>query len=470
MNLGYGFATTTGSSGTAPINLASPDRTVTSTGNETILASDMAGQVNYNCSACTATIPAISSTVFAAGATLVIVNTNATALAISSTPTINGYAPTSLPQYGGLALTSNGTSLDAVALGGGGGGGISTVTGGGNTQTSATTLAGGNGLCTTNGSSGTAPLNLCSITDNAGRRQLSVPPLATWRTETISLATTGSPVLTLPAASSTIFAAGMTYSFVVTGTVNWTLTNSTGLTLTGLNSQSTLVPGTSGTFVANANGTGLDFFPGMQPPTSTALGGVISDGASISTSAAGVLSVASSGITTAKIAAAAVTYAKMQNGASTGLLGVNNGSAPTEVAVGSGLSLAGSTLSATGGGSGVPAVGNTTPVTVNANITTDQLLQELHPANGSFNTANMVIRFHQSGIFTTASLSTPALTVKVKLCSSSNSGRITLSTITTSATVTATNNQRSYLRLRVEFPRQARRARWHATWALSSPT
>jgi hypothetical protein len=55
-------------------------------------------------------------------------------------------------------------------------------------------------------------------------------------------------------------------------------------------------------------------------------------------------------VTTAKLNTAAVTYAKIQNGASAGLLGVNNGSAPTEVAVGTGLSLLAGTLSATGGG------------------------------------------------------------------------------------------------------------------------
>lgn len=67
-------------------------------------------------------------------------------------------------------------------------------------------------------------------------------------------------------------------------------------------------------------------------------------------SAGGALTIGNNAITAAKINSAAVTYAKIQNGASTGLLGVNNGAAPTEVAIGSGLSLSGGTLSAIGGG------------------------------------------------------------------------------------------------------------------------
>ena len=95
-------------------------------------------------------------------------------------------------------------------------------------------------------------------------------------------ATTGTPALTLPAVSSTVFAPGMTLTIsvpAISSAVNWTLTNSTGLTLRGLNST-TLVPGTQGTFVANADAATLDFFPGMQPPTSTGLGGVLSSTAS----------------------------------------------------------------------------------------------------------------------------------------------------------------------------------------------
>jgi hypothetical protein len=77
----------------------------------------MAGQVNYNGSSITATIPAISSTVFASGMSGVITNRNSSALTISSTPTINGCgASGSLGQYGFLGLVSNGTSLDGFCF------------------------------------------------------------------------------------------------------------------------------------------------------------------------------------------------------------------------------------------------------------------------------------------------------------------------------------------------------------------
>lgn len=89
----------------------------TKVANYTVAAADMGGQVNYNGTSITATIPAISSTVFAAGMSLVITNTNATDLTLASTPTLNGFSGTLIPQNGGILCTSNGTSLDCVALG-----------------------------------------------------------------------------------------------------------------------------------------------------------------------------------------------------------------------------------------------------------------------------------------------------------------------------------------------------------------
>ena len=77
-------------------------------------------------------------------------------------------------------------------------------------------------------------------------------------------------VLTLPAG---IFTPGKTLGVSVTASLYWSVTNSTGLTMVGLNSTSILT-GTSGTFVANADGTTLNFIPGMQPPTTASIGGV----------------------------------------------------------------------------------------------------------------------------------------------------------------------------------------------------
>lgn len=97
------------------ISASSADHTFTT--GHTMAATDMGGQVNMNGTSLTLTIPAISSTVFAAGMSSVMVNTNSSALTISSTPTINGFSGTSIPQFGGIACTSNGTSLDCVGLG-----------------------------------------------------------------------------------------------------------------------------------------------------------------------------------------------------------------------------------------------------------------------------------------------------------------------------------------------------------------
>jgi hypothetical protein len=112
-------------------SFVAPDRTVTSCGSCTVLAGDMGGQINYNGSSLTAVIPAISGTVLAAGMQVVLTNQHSTALTISTTPTLNGYSGSTIPQYGGLACTSNGTSLDCLALGtaAGGSGGSVTTTG-----------------------------------------------------------------------------------------------------------------------------------------------------------------------------------------------------------------------------------------------------------------------------------------------------------------------------------------------------
>lgn len=106
------------------ISTSSPDRTVTTCGSCTLLNTDMGGQVNYNGSSLTSTIPAISSTVFAAGMSAIVFNLNATSLTVSSAPALNGIATTGagpfvavLPGNSGLACTSNGTSLDCAAIG-----------------------------------------------------------------------------------------------------------------------------------------------------------------------------------------------------------------------------------------------------------------------------------------------------------------------------------------------------------------
>jgi hypothetical protein len=93
--------------------------------------------------------------------------------------------------------------------------------------------------------------------------------------------------------------------------------------------------------------------------------------------------------------------------------------------------------------SAVPAASNLTPVTVSANTTGDQILQEVSLATGILNTVAAANLIHGSGILTIAALQTPTLTFKAKLCTVSGcgSGTVrTLATITTGATIAATNN------------------------------
>lgn len=89
------------------------------------------------------------------------------------------------------------------------------------------------------------------------------------------------------------------------------------------------------------------------------------------------------------------------------------------------------------------AVGNVTPVTVSANSTADQTLQEVALPAGLLNNLSQPYLAHNSGIFTIATIQTPALTYKAKLCTVSGCGSgtvVTLVSITTTATVAATNN------------------------------
>lgn len=96
-----------------------------------------------------------------------------------------------------------------------------------------------------------------------------------------------------------------------------------------------------------------------------------------------------------------------------------------------------------GVGGGNAAVANITAVTVSANTTSDQTLQELTLSSAVLNTVAAPFLIHGSGIFTIALAQTPALTFKAKLCTVSGCGSgtvVTLATITTTATVAATNN------------------------------
>jgi hypothetical protein len=92
---------------------------------------------------------------------------------------------------------------------------------------------------------------------------------------------------------------------------------------------------------------------------------------------------------------------------------------------------------------GAVAASNLMPVTVSANTTGDQILQEISLPTGVLNSQNAANLIHGSGILTIGAGQTPALTFKAKLCTVPGCGSgtvVTLATITTSASVAATNN------------------------------
>lgn len=94
-------------------------------------------------------------------------------------------------------------------------------------------------------------------------------------------------------------------------------------------------------------------------------------------------------------------------------------------------------------GTGSSAASNVTPVTVSANTTADQTLQEVSLSAGYLNTLKQPFLIHGSGIFTIATLQTPALTWKAKLCTVSGCGSgtvVTLASIVTGSSVASTNN------------------------------
>lgn len=86
---------------------------------------------------------------------------------------------------------------------------------------------------------------------------------------------------------------------------------------------------------------------------------------------------------------------------------------------------------------------NVTAVTVSANTTGDQVLQEVAISPAALNTLALAFKIHGSGLLTIGTAQTPTLTFKVELCTVSGCGSgtvITLASMATAATVAATNN------------------------------
>ena len=113
LSLGNGFVVG-GTSPTATVAMAAPDRTQTASGGA-VGAGDMAGQVNLNGSSLAFNVPAIGAGVFNTGASAVLNDLNATSVALTNTATVNGCG-TTLYSGGFFSYTSNGTSLDCFGF------------------------------------------------------------------------------------------------------------------------------------------------------------------------------------------------------------------------------------------------------------------------------------------------------------------------------------------------------------------
>lgn len=125
-----------------------------------------------------------------------------------------------------------------------------------------------NGTDAANLTGGPVPSALLAISDNTKTASYAV--VAGDMGNALNLGGTGA-TLTLPVASSTIFAPGLSLTLLVTASGNWTLANSTGLTLVGLPST-TLLPGETLTLVANADGTHLDAYAAFGAPSGVTAG------------------------------------------------------------------------------------------------------------------------------------------------------------------------------------------------------
>lgn len=91
----------------------------------------------------------------------------------------------------------------------------------------------------------------------------------------------------------------------------------------------------------------------------------------------------------------------------------------------------------------INSVTSTTPVTVNANSTSDQQLMELSLTAGYLNSLGRPFDFFGAGVYTTQTAQTPTLEFKIKLCTVSGCGSgtvVTLVDITSGATTAASSN------------------------------
>jgi hypothetical protein len=256
-----------------------------------------------------------------------------------------------------------GGSTNAIQYNAGGGsfGGIAPLTtgqiviGGASGPGAATTVSGDATLATGGAVSVT---NLSHVTNGSLQNSGIASPQTTVNGQTCTLGsscTVTAAATSMTVGTTTVLSgtttkvlfdnAGVLGEYTVSGTGNVALTTSPtfvtpalGTPASGVLTNATGLPistGVSGlgTGVATALGTNVG-----------SAGAFVVNGGALGTPSSGTLTNVT-GLPTAGLLNGAVTYAKIQNGASNGLLGVNSGAAPSEVAVGTGLSLSAGTLS-----------------------------------------------------------------------------------------------------------------------------
>lgn len=178
---------------------------------------------------------------------------------ISGTGTV-----TTLTAGTNVTFSSGSTCTSTCTINASGGGGSLTTTDGTNSVSSTTTQTFGAGFVV-GGSAGSATIGM------------TAPELSKSADYTVAasdmggnLILSGTHTLTVPAISGTVFASNQSLCFTKNDSGTWTL--STTPTINGMTGTS-IIKGMSGCFISN--GTSIDFYPGMQLPSSTVLGGVI---------------------------------------------------------------------------------------------------------------------------------------------------------------------------------------------------
>jgi hypothetical protein len=201
----------------------------TFTSSHTVASTDMGAQDVMNVSGGgTLTIPAISSSIFASGMTLRVVNYSASTLAISTTPTINAgggcVTATGVPTGDTWVLISNGTTLDCTQTQSAGGATLQT---GGTNNTSQTllNLTAGGGISVTNPSGGQVTVASSYTVRNVTGSTDTI--LSTDCANGVYYSYAGSVAVTLPQATSAFATCGVDITASSATTVTVTPTTST---------------------------------------------------------------------------------------------------------------------------------------------------------------------------------------------------------------------------------------------------